>query len=68
MRRWRRQAGLERASDAAADPVAANALRTAWLWLVRMEERRYARREQEARRTYNWPLLRAFGLHSYCSF
>ena len=33
-----------------------------------MEERRYARREQEARRTYNSPLLRAFGLHSDCSF
>ena len=51
MRRLLRQAGLERAAEAAADPVAANALRTAWLWLVRMEERRCARREHEARRT-----------------
>ena len=45
------QVGLERAAEAAADPAIANALRTAWLWLKRMEERRYARREQEARRT-----------------
>ena len=45
------QAGLERAAEAAADPAAAHALRTAWLWLKRMEDRRYARREQEASRT-----------------
>ena len=44
------QAGLERAAELAADPATAHALRTAWLWLRRMEDRRYARREQEARR------------------
>ena len=44
-----RQAGLERAAEAAADPATAHALRTAWLWLQLMEDRRYARREQEAR-------------------
>ena len=50
--RWcLRQAGLQRAAEATADHVAANALRTAWLHLQLMERRRYARREQEARRT-----------------
>ena len=49
--RWFLQVGLERAAEAAADPAIANALRTAWLWSKRMEDRRYARREQEARRT-----------------
>ena len=47
----RLQAGLVLAAEAAADPASAHALRTAWLWLKRMEDRRYARREQEARHT-----------------
>ena len=48
------QAGLKRAEEAAAaaaDRVTAHALSTAREWLAGVEDRRYACREQEARRT-----------------
>ena len=52
LRKRTRQAGLERAAEAVADPVAASALRTANMWLQNMEKRRRAQREQEARRAF----------------